>query len=105
MSVLSYCLRYLIQQPDFQINFSNHLDSINYKYFLRSDDPWICATCCSAIFQFASLKNNCFLSAIPRDRFNKSNEKHVETKDISLLLNPSPNLALFLTNLITPDVK
>ena len=43
--------------------------------------------------QFEIMNSNC-LSAISCDRFNKNNEKQVETKDISLLLNPPPNLAL-----------
>ena len=71
----------------------NHLDYIDYKYFQGSNDPWFCATCCNAIFPCASLNNNCFLSAIFCDTFNKNNEKHIETRDTSLLLNPSPNLA------------
>ena len=68
----------------------NHLNYIDYKYFQGSNDPWFCATCSSAMFPFASLNNNCFPSAISCDRFNKNIEKLVETKDASLLLNPSP---------------
>ena len=62
----------------------NRLNDMDYKYFQVSDDPSFCGTCCSAIFPFASLNNNCFLSAISCDIFNKSNEKQIETKDISL---------------------
>ena len=70
-----------------------HAVYIDYKYFQGSNNPWICATCCSATFPFASLNNNYVLSAISIscDRFNKNNEKQIETKDTSLLLNPSPN--------------
>ena len=52
----------------------NHLDYIDDKYFQDSNDPWFCATCCSTYFPFASLNNNCFLSAISSDRFNINNE-------------------------------
>ena len=59
----------------------NHLDYIDYKYFQGSNDPWFCATCCSAVFPFASLNDNCFLSAISIscDRFNINNEKQIIT--------------------------
>ena len=85
----------------------NYLDYTGYKYFQGSNDPWFCATCCSAIFPFASLSNNCFLSAISGDRFNKNDEKQVELKDTSLLLNPSPNLALLFNQFHTtrPEVN
>ena len=53
----------------------------DYKYFQGSNDSCFCDTCCSAICPFVSLNNNCFLSAISCDRFNKNNEKQVETKD------------------------
>ena len=76
----------------------NHLDYIDYKYFEGSNDPWFCATCSSVIFPFVPLNNNCFLSAIPCDRFNKHNKSQVETKDTSLLLNQSKNLAALLFN-------
>ena len=62
----------------------NRLYYMDCKCFQFSDDPSFSATCCNAIFPFASLDNNSFLSAIYCDRFNKSNEKQVETKDISL---------------------
>ena len=58
----------------------NHVDYNDYKYFQGANNPWFCTTCCSAIFQFASLNNNCFLSAIYCDRFNKNSEKQVEAK-------------------------
>ena len=75
----------------------NHLDCIDNKYFQGWNYPWFCATCCSVIFPFASLNNNCCLSAFSCERFNKSNEKRIETKDSSLLLNSSiTNLALLL---------
>ena len=48
----------------------------------------------AAIFPFASSNKNCFLSAISCDRFNKNSEKQVETKDTSLILNPSTSLVL-----------
>ena len=67
----------------------NHLNYIDYKYFQGSNDPWFCATCCSAICPFASLNNNCFLSAISCDRFNKNNEKQVETKDPFITYRPT----------------
>ena len=41
----------------------------------------------------------CNFILIVIDRFNKNNEKQVETKDTSLLLNVSPNLALLLNQL------
>ena len=64
----------------------NHLDYIDYyKYFQGSYDPWFCATCCSAIVPCAPLNNKSFLSAISCDRFNKNNEKQVETKDRDLI--------------------
>ena len=71
-----------------------------------SDDLWFCAACCSAIFSFAPLNNN-YLSAISSDLFNKNNKKQVETKDTSLLLNPSPNLALLFNrfNNIRPEMN
>ena len=74
----------------------NYLNFIDYKYFQSADDLWFCATVCSTIFPFASLNNNCFLSAISCDRFIKNNEEKVETNDTSLLLHPSTNLALGL---------
>ena len=83
----------------------DHLNYIDFKYFQGSDDPWFYATCCSAFFLFASLNKNCFLLAISCDRFNKNNENQKETKDTLLLLNPLANLGLFLTNLITLDLK
>ena len=77
------------------------LDYIDYKYFQSSNDPQFCATCCSAIFLFASLNSNCFFTAISCDRFNKKNKnkKQVETKETTLLLNPSSNLTLFFNQL------
>ena len=69
-----------------------------YKYFQGSDDPWFCATCCCAVSPLVSLNNTCFLSVIPYDeKRSRNNKKQVETKDTSLLLNPSPNLALLFS--------
>ena len=86
----------------------NHLYYIDYKYFQGSNYPWFCPTCCSAISPFASLNYNGFLSAISCcDRFNMNNEKQIERKDTSLLLNPSPNLALLFNqyNNTRPEVN
>ena len=53
-------------------------DYIDYKHFQGSNNPWLCATCCSTIFPFASSNNNYPLSAISCDRFNKNNEKQIK---------------------------
>ena len=44
---------------------NNHIDC----------DPWFCATYRSAIFPFASLNNNCLLSAIPMKNLTKTKNK------------------------------
>ena len=84
----------------------NNFNYLDYRCLQNCDECWYCIECCSTIFPINLLSSNNTLLACTGNDSNFIQLKELENDhNSSLLLKPSPNLALLLSqfNNATPE--